>query len=155
MYFYNYVVLVGFFLLCFNKRSRFAALVFLSGWALYLVFVIGASEVSYYAKSATVELIVGFVLNKRYRAISYISYILVVVNFAGFTAHSVQTAFPYFDFVYACLSVIQFLLLLLRVMPDGINRLHSKHFMVRLLNFDSRGAYDRMHKNKQAKGSNQ
>ncbi|WP_287199189.1 hypothetical protein [Pseudoalteromonas sp.] len=81
-------------------------------------------------------------------------YSLVVYNFLGFIVHSVNTEYPYYDIGYAIISVTQFLFLLARALPNGLNRLPAKHPLVRAVNFDSRKAYDRMYESTQTQGKN-
>ena len=153
MHLYQYILLAGFFCLLFNKETRFASVVFIAGWFVYLYLAIGVNEVYYYGLSASIELAIAFSLNRVYRIVSYIGYTLIIVNFIGFSVHSIGTDYPYFDVVYAILSSMQLIMLILRANPNGIYRLSHEHPMVRLVNFDSRGTYDRMYRNTQAKGS--
>jgi hypothetical protein len=153
MYFYQYILIVGFLYLFTFKGLKVPAICFLFGWSVYSYAVIGNDEVNYYALSATIEFTIAFILNSRYRFVSYIGYWLVLLNFFGFVVHDIKTDYPYYDIVYAVSSIIQFLLLLARTAFNGLTRLHRKHFVVRAVNFDSRGAYDRMCKNTQTKSS--
>jgi hypothetical protein len=153
MYFYQAVLLVGFACLYLNKNTKFASSVFLLGWAFYLLIIIGIEYNYYFLASATIETSIAVILNKRYRLISYISYCLLLLNIAGLVMHINDVKF-YYDFTYAVLSVSQFLLLLARAVPNGINRLHSEHFVVRAVNFDSRRTYNRLHKNIETQGYN-
>lgn len=154
MYLFNYILLAGFVCLLFIKDTRFAASVFLCGWAVYIYAVLGLGEVNYYALSGTIECAIAYSLNKRHRAVSYLGYSLVVYNFLGFIVHSVNTEYPYYDIGYAIISVTQFLFLLARALPNGLNRLPAKHPLVRAVNFDSRKAYDRMYESTQTQGKN-
>ena len=153
MYFYQYILLAGFTCLLFNREVRFAASVFLSGWLIYLVVTIDIPYALYFCASATIETAIAGILNARYRLISYLGYSLILVNFAGLLLH-INGIKVYYDFVYAIISITQFLLLLARAIPNGVGRLHIKHLVVRAVNFDSRGAYDRMYKNSNAQGKN-
>jgi len=152
MYLFNYVLLAGFACLLFSRDSRGAALTFLAGWAIYIYAILGLPEVSYYALSGAIELVIAYRLNPKYRAVAYLGYSLVLYNLAGFLLHDVGTDYPYFDIGYTIISSVQFLFLLMRAIPNGLNRLHTQHFMVRLLNFDSRGSYGRMYENTTTKG---
>lgn len=154
MYLFNYILLAGFVCLLFIKDTRFAASVFLGGWAVYIYAVLGLSEVNYYALSGTIECAIAYSLNKKHRLVSYLGYSLVVYNFVGFLVHSVNTEYPYYDIGYAIISVTQFLFLLARALPNGLNRLPAKHPLVRVVNFDSRKAYGIMYKNTQTQGKN-
>ncbi len=146
MYPYNYILLAGFTCLFFNVKTKEAATTFLIGWGVYLVAVYGTDFRYYFLLSATIELAIAYKLNSRYRVISYISYSLILVNIFGLILHINGIKWHY-DFVYALLSIIQFLFLLARVIPDGISELHSKHIVVRCLNYDSGQAYGKMYRN--------
>jgi hypothetical protein len=145
---------VGFACLYFNKDTRFASGVFLLGWAFYLLSTIGMEYKFYFLASATIETVIAVLLNQRYRLISYLGYSLLLLNIIGLMLHVNDVKF-YYDFSYALISTTQFLLLLARAFPDGVNRLHPKHFMVRVINFDSRGAHNRMYQNIKTQDSNQ
>ena len=154
MYTYNYILLAGFICLLFNKNTRFAAFVFLAGWALYLLLTIGASASFYYVASATIEVSIAYILNTKYRAVSYLGYSLILVNMYGLFLYKNGIGPISYDAAYALISITQFMFLLARAILNGI-RLPTKHFMVRAVNFDSRGAYGIMYKNTATKGSNQ
>ena len=153
MYIYQYLLFAGFLLLLTSNMTRDAALIFLVGWVVYLVVTIGASNSVYFVASGTIETAIAFYLNKRYRLVSYLGYSLLLVNVFGYFLYVNGISRGLYDLVYAIISVTQFLFLLARAIPNGLNRLHRKHFVVRAINFDSRGAYDRMCKNTQEKSS--
>lgn len=154
MYLYQYALLAGFACLLFYKDTRSASVAFLLGWAVYFTVVLGANEVNYYALSGAIELSIAYYLNSRFRLVSYLGYSLLVLNFIGFLCHESTTNESYYDAIYAVIAIAQFLILQLRVFADGISRLSSEHFVVRAVNFDSRGAYGRMYKNTQTQGKN-
>jgi len=154
MYTYNYILLAGFVCLLFNSRTRFASSIFLAGWAIYLLSTFNASTAFYYMASGTIEAAIAYTLNKRYRAIACLGYLLILVNFYGLMLYKSGVSPLTYDVIYAIISITQFLFLLMRAIPNGLNRLPAKHFMVRAVNFDSRGAYGRMYKNTQTKGKN-
>ena len=147
--------MAGFVCLIFSRQTRFASTTFLSAWVIYLLVTIDVSATFYYGASATIELTVAYLLNKRYRAVSWLGYSLILVNVYGLILYMNGADPLSYDVIYAIISVTQFLFLLARALPNGLNRLHTQHFMVRAVNFDSRGTYDRMYKNKTKKGSNQ
>ena len=155
MYFYQYILLAGLVCLLFNKNTRIAASIFLAGWVVYLFIFIDSSSSIKYMACGTIEFSIAYALNKRYRAIAYLGYSLIFVNMYGLVLIKVKSEPITYDVIYAIISVIQFLFLLMRALPNGLNRLHTQHFMVRAVNFDSRGAYDIMYKNTTKKGSDQ
>jgi len=104
--------------------------------------------------SGTIEAAIAYLLNKRYRVIAYLGYLLIFVNFYGLILYNNKIGPLSYDVIYAIISVTQFIFLLARLIPNGLNRLPAKHFVVRAVNFDSRGAYDRMYKNTQTQGKN-
>ena len=151
MYFYQYILLAGFACLLFNKNTRFASGVFLLGWIIYFITTFGAEYEFYFLASATIETVIAVTLNNRYRLVSYLGYSLLLLNIIGLLLHVCDIRF-YYDFAYALISCAQFSLLLLRIIPNGICRLHNEHFMVRVINYDSRGSYARMCKDIKTKG---
>ena len=154
MFLYQYILLAGFTCLLFNKDSRFASAVFLSGWAVYLLFVIDDGSATYYAASATIEMCIAYALNKRFRVISWAGYSLMILNLYGLFVHYNDAGRVIYINTYMAIAIFQLLILIIRTNRNGIGRLHTKHFVVRAVNFDSRGSYDRMYKNKTKKGSN-
>jgi hypothetical protein len=155
VYFYQYILLAGFVCLLFNSRTRFASVVFLLGWAVYTISTLSVSTAFYYISAGTIEAAIAYTLNKRYRVIAYLGYSLIFVNFYGLMLYKNGISPVSYDTIYAVISVTQLLFLLMRAIPNGLNRLSPKHFVVRAVNFDSRGAYARMYKSIQAKGENQ
>ncbi len=153
MYLYQYVLLAGFSCLFFNVKTKEAAKTLLIGWGAYIVAVHGTDFRYYFLLSATIELAIAYRLNTRYRVVSYISYSLMLVNVFGLILH-INGIKWYYDFVYALLSIIQFLLLLARTIPNGICRLHGKCFMVRCLNYDRGESYGKMYTNPSASKKN-
>ena len=147
--------MAGFVCLLFLKSTRFPASVFLAGWIVYVLSTINASTAFYYVSAGSIEVAIGYTLNRRYRIVALLGYSLIIVNIYGLLLYKNGIGPITYDVAYAVISVTQFLLLLARVIPDGISRRYTKHFVVRAINFDSRGAYDRMYKNNKAKGENQ
>jgi hypothetical protein len=153
MYTYQYAILAGITCLYFNNNTKYASSVFLLGWAFYLLLTIGIEYNFYFVVCATIETAIAVLLNQRYRLISYLGYSLLLLNIIGLILHVNGVRF-YYDFAYALISVTQFMLLLARAFPDGVNRLHTKSFVVRAVNFDSRGAHNRMYKDLKTQGTN-
>jgi hypothetical protein len=154
VFLYQYILLAGFVCLLSRRNTKLAAATFLTAWAVYILITLDASATFYYGAAATIELTVAYLLNKRYRVVSWLGYSLILVNIYGLILYRNGIGPITYDVIYAIISVTQFLFLLVRVAPNGLNRLHPQHFVVRAVNFDSRGAYDRMYKNTQKKGSN-
>ena len=102
----------------------------------------------------TIEVAIAYSLNRRYRVVAYLGYALLFVNIYGLLLFKNGVGPMSYDVIYAIISVTQFIFLLMRAIPNGLNRLPSKHFVVRAVNFDSRGAYDRMYKSTQTQGKN-
>ena len=138
MYFYQYILLAGFSCLLFYKETRFASLIFLLCWVVYLTLFIDANISYKYIACATIELIIGYLLNKKFRLVSYINYILIFVNIFGLMLYKSKLDPMPYDLIYAILSVTQLLLLILRVNLNGLHRLRPEHLMVRIANFDGR-----------------
>ena len=127
---------------------------FLLGWAVYTASTLNVGTAYYYMSAATIEASIAYLLNKRYRVIAYLGYLLIFVNFYGLMLYKAKLPPLTYDVVYAIISITQFLFLLVRALPNGIHRLHCQHWLVRAINFDSRGAYDRMYKSGEKKGEN-
>ena len=155
MYLYQYALITGLTCLLLSRSAKGAAGVFLIGWAFYLLFIIDAPSSYKYISCATIETAIAFILNTKYRLVSYIGYSLTIVNVYGLFLISAERMPITYDLIYAVLAVTQFLLLLARAMPNGINRLHPKSFVVRVVNFDSRQTHNRVCKKLKTKGSNQ
>jgi len=148
MYSWQYILLAGFVCLLFKPNTRYAASLFLIGWSVYLIFVIDIATSYKYISCATIELVIAYNLNKHYRAVSYLGYSLILVNIYGVLLYKIGMSPTTYDAIYAIISIIQFLFLLARALPNGINRLSDESFMVRLVNFDSRQTRGIMYKNK-------
>ena len=157
MFLYQYILLGGFCCLLLSPKARFAASVFLVAWFVYVSLSLGSSVSFYYASAAGIELCIGYVLNARFKAVSYLSYALVSLNAYGFAAHFSESGKDIYIYLYLVMSITRFLFLLARAIPNGIgiNRLHPQCFVVRAINFDSRGAYDRMYATITKKETNQ
>jgi hypothetical protein len=121
MFIYQYILLLGFVGLYFNKETRFAAVTFLCAWAVYLITVLGSKFEQYFILSAIIELGIAYSLNKKYKHVAYVSYFLILVNIAGLILH-INDIKNYYNDIYAALSIYQFALLLNRLVPNGIHR---------------------------------
>ena len=155
MYLYQYILLAGLSCLLFNRNTEYAAKLFIVGWLVYLTLFIDAPSSYKYMACGTIEAVIAYSLNKSNRVVSWLGYFLILVNIYGLILiKAVQPPLTY-DVIYAIISITQFLFLLARVLPNGLNRLPAKHFVVRAVNFDSRGAYGRMYKSTQTQGKNQ
>lgn len=142
------MLLAGFVCLLFDSKTRFAASVFLLGWAVYLVVFIDATSTYKYIACATIEASIAFALNKRHVIVAYLGYSLIFVNIYGLALINNKVGPISYDVIYAIISVTQFMFLLARAVPNGINRLPAKHCLVRLVNFDSRQTRGIMYKSK-------
>lgn len=146
MYAYQYLILAAFCGLYFNGRTKLAAELFLFGWAFYFVFTIELSATLYYSLTATIEAVIGFMLNKRYRLISYLNYSLILVNLFGLVLYKNGFQATSYDIIYAIISIAQVLLLIIRALGYGRDRIYFKCFMDNLVNFDSRKTRGTMYK---------
>lgn len=138
MYFYQHVLLAGFVCLLLNRKTRVASASFLLGWVIYLFFVIDVATSYKYISCATIEMAIAYYLNKEYRVVAYLGYSLILVNIYGLILYKNGIGPITYDVTYAIISITQFMFLLARAIPNGINRLPDEHYMVRLVNFDSR-----------------
>ncbi len=154
MFLYQYALIAGFILLLFNDKTRLAAAIFVVSWAFYVLVVIESSATTYYAQAATIELLIGYALNKRFRLVSWLSYLLVALNLYGLLVHFEHVGRDIYVYACAIVSVVRFLLLLARAIPNGICRLHGKCFMVRCLNYDRGESYGKMYTNPSASKKN-
>tara|TARA_R110000851_G_scaffold85201_2_gene185394 strand:+ start:120 stop:533 length:414 start_codon:yes stop_codon:yes gene_type:complete len=121
MFIYQYVLLLGFAGLYFNKETKLASTAFLLGWSVYLIAVLGSNFEQYFILSAAIELCIAYSLNKKYKYVAYVSYFLILVNVAGLIMH-INGIKNYYNDIYAALSIYQFSLLLIKLVPDGIRR---------------------------------
>ena len=147
MYLWQYILLAGFSCLLLFKAVRFPAIIFIAGWLFYLVFIIDIATQYKYMACGTIELSIAYALNSRFRVVSWLGYLLILVNVYGLILFKSGYSPLTYDVIYAIISITQFIFLLARLSPNGLNRLPAKHFMVRLVNFDSRTACDIMYKN--------
>lgn len=151
MYSYQYALLIGFLLLLLKRETRLAASIFIIGWVIYLFVFIDASSTYKYMACATIEAAIAYTLNNRYRVVAYLGYLLIFVNIYGLALIKLKVGPISYDVMYAIISVTQFMFLLTRAIPNGINRLPAEHLLVRLVNFDSRQARVIMYKSKTTK----
>ena len=151
MYLYQYILLAGFTCLLFSKEVRFASVIFLTGWAVYLVYFIDAPSNYKYVACGAIELSIAYILNRSYRIVAYIGYSLILVNIYGLLLIVNKLPPASYDIIYALLSVTQFLILIIRANLNGILRLSEQYWLVRLINFDSGQARGIMCKNKATK----
>jgi len=147
MYTYQYFILAAFCGLYFNKKTKLASELFLFGWAFYFLFTIDLSATLYYSIAATIEAFIGYMLNKRYRLVSYLSYSLILVNVLGIVLYKNGFQPTYYDIIYAIISIAQVALLIIRVADYGGRGFYFEHIMDVLTDFDSRKARDTMYKN--------
>ena len=121
MFIYQYILLLGFAGLYFDKETKLAASAFLIGWAVYIVFALGTKFEQYFILSAIIELAIAYALNNKYKNVSYVSYLLILVNMAGLILH-INGIKDYYNHIYAVLSIYQFTLLIGRLILNGIYR---------------------------------
>ena len=138
-------------LLILNGAVRYAALVLSLSFVFYAIFILNLSGEYYYAACAGLELLKGFLLNKKYRLVSYLCYLLILINYSGWVLYE----FSYDPFVYDILCsvilIMQVALLIMQGLLNGVNRSYRHIFVVRLINFDSGQARGTMFKNKATK----
>ena len=146
MFIYQYILLLGFVGLYFNRETKFAASAFLIGWAVYIVIVLGTNFEHYFILSAIIELAIAYTLNHKYKHVSYVSYLLILVNVAGLILH-INGIKDYYNHVYAVLSVYQFTLLIGRLILNGIHRRSIQRSAFCGGNYDSRKACAKVYKN--------
>jgi hypothetical protein len=145
MFIYQYILLLGFVGLYFNKATKLAASAFLLGWAVYIVAALGANFEQYFILSAIIELAIAYTLNEKYKHVSYVSYVLILVNIAGLILH-INGIKDYYNHIYAVLSVYQFTLLIGRLILNGIHRRCIQCDTFCVSNYDSRQARVKVHK---------
>ncbi len=124
--------------LYFNKQTKLAAQCFIVGWAFYVVATIGLPATKYYVTAAFIEFSIGYILNKDYRLVSYISYSLILVNAFGLLLYKNAISPLSYDIIYFLLSVTQVVLLIIRGLYSGSNRHASQRLIICLLHLDSR-----------------
>ena len=151
MYLYQYIILIILFTLLFNIKVRGASFVLLTSFFVYYVFVLDLPGEYYYVSAALIELVKGYMLNKRFRVVAYLSYLLIVINFFGWAMYE-SNAEPYiYDILCSIIAVIQVLTLITRGLIHGSDRPHSHNPLVLLVDFDSRQSCDKMQKTTQTK----
>ena len=146
MYTYQYIFILIFFLLLFVKCSRFAALIFISSYFIYVPFILDLSGERYYDACALMELIKGYLLNISNKLVSYLCYVLIVINFLGFAMYeNYMDPLPY-DIICSIILAVQIILLIIRPLTNGSYRTLIPHWMVRVVNFDCGWSRVRMYK---------
>ena len=135
MFIYQYILLLGFVGLYFNKETRLASVTFLIGWSVYLISAFGSKFEQYFILSAIIELGIAYSLNKKYKHVSYISYFLILVNVAGLILH-INNVKNYYNDIYAVLSIYQFALLFNRLVKNGIHRRFIQCIAFCISNYD-------------------
>tara|TARA_R110000772_G_scaffold85327_4_gene179400 strand:+ start:608 stop:1072 length:465 start_codon:yes stop_codon:yes gene_type:complete len=146
MFIYQYILLLGFAGLYFNKETKMAASAFLIGWAVYIAFALGTKFEQYFILSAVIELAIAYALNNKYKNVSYVSYLLILVNVAGLILH-INGIKDYYNHIYAVLSTYQFSLLLIKLVPNGIYRRPIQCNAFCDSNYDCGQARVKVHKN--------
>ena len=146
MYIYQYMLISTFIFLFFNKDLRLASVSFLFGWVVYFFIVISFGAGSYYALSAAIELFIGCSLINRYKLVSYLSFLLIFVNFYGICMHEIGVGPKSYDFAYCLISIFQVLTLIARGMVGGNTKLCNKRPLVFLADFDSRKNHAKIQK---------
>lgn len=136
MYIYQYIFITVFICLTFNKSTRFAALVFLYAYIFYYFFILDLNGNYYYHACAAIELIKGYMLNKRYFAVSILAYCLILINFIGFVMFDLYIDPFVYDIICATVLTLQILVLLTRALTNGVYRGIVPQLMVRIVNFD-------------------
>jgi len=136
MFLYQYILLAGFSCLLLNRRTRFAAFTFLVGWSVYTVTTLGADYTQYYVSAAIIETTIAVVLNERHKYIAYLGYSLIPLNIYGLLVHSDPDGRSIYILIYAAVSIIQFIILFCRLIPDGIRRYIKQRFTICHHNYD-------------------
>lgn len=129
----QYIQMLAFVLLCFNKVTRLVALIFILSYAIYIPFILPLEGSIYYNWAATKDVAVGFLVISAFRAVGILSLSFVPINTFGYWLYE-----SYYDpIIYdtICLSIIfvQIILLIKGAMIDGGNQYDRKHFMVRII----------------------
>lgn len=156
MYIYQYICLAVFGCLLFNKTLRFPAIVFLLGWCFYFIYlgIKPPKDPYYYLVAATIETTIAYLLNNKFRLVSYLGYSLILVNIFGYCLFINEMKPTLYDIIYSIITVSQVLLLISRGLLDGINGSYKYGWAIRFVNFDSFQSRVTMHKNKAKKEAN-
>ena len=138
MYLYQYFLMVGFACLFFNKNVKYPSFIFLLSWVLYVALFLDYPASYKYIVCATIETTIGCLLIYRHRLVSYLAFSLIAVNLLGLMLYEYGYKPTSYDLIYAIISVMQFVLLTIRALPNGFNRLPYQHILIRIASFDSR-----------------
>ena len=155
MYDYQYIVLLVLVVMLFSKTSNLGAFILLSEQLFYYLFVVDIAPFIYYSLCATINILVGILLQNKYLKSAICSYLLSFVNIYGY--------FLWYNYhspiSYGMLSAVIVVAQLMGIFPDGIyDRVHRAFNKLRLANrasFDNIKTCVKMFKNtptkKQAK----
>ena len=130
MFDYQIAIIITLCFLCFNKASFWGAFTLYVAYCIYAPFVIPMAAIYYYSCAATLNLIVGLILQRCYFVASMCSYSLVVVNVFGFWLWHKGYDPDLYDNISAIILLIQLSSLLPKGLLDGLRRI-NKHLMVK------------------------
>lgn len=130
--------MAGFACLFFNKNVKYPALIFIMSWVLYIALFLDAPASYKYIACATIETTIGCLLIYRHRLVACLAFSLIAANLLGLMLYEYGYKPASYDLLYAIISVMQFVLLTIRALPNGFNKLPYQYIVVRLVDFDSR-----------------
>ena len=141
------VLIIGAFLaLLIPEQSRVAANVMLIFNLVYFLFVIDLDWNYYYITSATLNTVIGFILFSRYRIVAILSFLLIPVNFIGYTMYKYYYEPTIYDNICLTIIILQIVMLTVRGLLNGIDKRFNNGPLVFLVNFDSRKNHAKIQK---------
>lgn len=138
MYYYQYLIILVLIVLLFVRASRYGALILLIDQLSYLLFISDISAEAYYSLSATINILAGFALHKKYKLSAICSYCLVFINIYGYGLWYLYYPPLSYDVVTSLVVVIQLIGILPSDNLDRIRRLYDKYIVAKRLGFNRR-----------------
>ena len=150
---YQYMIIFCYALLLISSPSRRGAVIILSAFLLYYLLVNPLEWKYYYAATALINTVAGFLLCKKYLAASICSFSLILINAYGYMlCYNYQPPDNY-DNISLTILIIQLITMLPKGLFNGIysSGRNGKHTMVRAPDFDGGKARVIMYENKEQK----
>ncbi len=116
MHTYQVFIVFSLIALMATKASRYGALVVLVELSIYYSFTAGLPAIYYYSCTATLNLLVGLILHRKYKYAAVCGYALVFVNLYGFFIWHQYISPVSYDIISGVVLIMQLLFLL----PSGV-----------------------------------
>ena len=130
MHTYQMVIMILLCFLCFNKASFWGAFTLYVAYCIYAPFIVPMSSIYYYSCAASLNLIVGVILQRHYLVAAMCAYALVFTNVVGFLLWVKFYPHALYDNISAIILIIQISSLLPKGLLNGLRR-NIQHSMAK------------------------